>query len=488
MLKPNNRQSTDKKPGHIWWVLIGLCVLLGNSVTWGLESDELSTVLSILHQTRAVTETIRDEPWRAVALNSLALRYALAEDSDRAIKIAGIIRDEKERESTIKSIGRTLANQNQLHKVRELANSLHSQKHREAMYLYIVGAQAKAGAMAAAIEMTNNIEDLSQKERAFKAIVLAQTKAGAIDDALSTIQRMRPKWQAFALEDMALALLEQGHRKMACQIVSSIKDAYDRSQAIYALAKAFITNGDIQEAFRMVPHISRQKKRNQVLRAIAREQTQRNDLPAALKTAARIKGIAEYEETLAGIVHVLAQTGKIEEGLELAMSIKKRLFREEAFEGIIYGYARQGKIGIALKNLKTFGFTSYAQKRLLPQIAMTAARAGHIQKALNITHDLQPGFGRNDNLMNIAYLQAEKGDSTGAQKTISQMIPSEDPEMDALVKAAAIQFLSSAQTKNGGAKEAMTWINQQSNTLEKVMGLLGIVDGLLLRETQHETS
>ncbi len=456
-------------------------------MVWGLESGRLSKALSILHQTRAITETFKDEPWRTLALNSLALRYALAEDSDHAIKIAGMIEDEKEREFTIKSLGRTLANQHKLDKVRELAKSLRSQKYREDMYLYIVRAQAQAGSIAAAIEMTKNIKDLSQKDRAFKAIVLAQTKAGAVDAALETIQRMRPKWQTFAFEDMALALLEQGHRKMAWQIVSSIKDTYDRSQAIYALAKAFITNGDIQEAFRMVPHISRQKKRNQALRAIAREQTQRNDLPAALKTAARINDVDEYEETLAGIVHVLAQTGKIEEGLELTMSIKKRVFQENALKGIIYGYARQGKVKIALKNLQTFGFTSYTQETLLPQVAMTAARAGHIQKALNLTHDIPAGLARNSSLMNIAVIQAEQGDISGARKTIDQVIPSEHAEMDTLDKAGAIQFLSLAQTKNGGAKEAMTWINQQSNTLEKVMGLLGIVDGLLFEQSQKDS-
>lgn len=484
----NNHQRERNKRGYLRCALIGLCVLLGVSVAWGMEPGKLSKALSILHQTRAITETIRNEPWRALALNSLSLRYALAEDEDRAIKIAGMIVDEKERESTIKSIGRTLANQYQFDTVKELAKSLRSQKYREEMYLYIVGAQAKAGAIDTATEMTKNIQNPRLKDKGFKAIALAQTKKGEIDDALRSTDRIRPEWQAFALKNMAMALLEQGNKKAAWRIVSSINDSYDRSQAIYALAKAFITNGDIQEAFRMVPHISRQKERNQAISAIARKQAKENNLQAALKTAAQINDADEYEDTLSGMVRVLAQTGKIQEGLELTMTIKKRLFRENAFKAIVLAYARQGKVDIALKNLQTFGFTSYTQELLLPQIAMATAEAGHIMKGLNLTNELQPGFPRSSNLAKIALIQVEQGDIDGAQETIDQMIPSEHPEMVNLVKVGTIQNLSYILAKNDGAKEAMTWVNRQSNALERVMGLLGIVDSLLLQEAQHETS
>jgi len=487
-MSKNDHQPEHNKQGYLWCILIGSCLLLEGSFVYGVEPGKLSKALSMLHQTRALTESIKEEPWRALALNSLSLRYASAEDGDRAIKIARIIKDEKERESTIKNIGKTLANQHQLVTVKELANSLHSQKYREEMYLYIAGAQTKAGSIDAAIETTQSIQDGRLKDRGFKAIALAQTKTGNLDDALQTTRHIRPEWQHFALEDMALSLLEQGDRKAAWRIVSSIKGSYGRSQAIYALVRAFLTNGDIQEASRMIYHIPRQKEQNQALSAIAWQQTQEKSLQAALKTAARINDADEYEDSLAGIVRVLAQTGKIQKGLELAISIKKRVFREKAFEGIIYEYARQGKVEVALKNLKTFGFTSYTQERLLPRIAMTAARAGHIQKGLNLTRDMSPGFNRNNNLMNIAVIQAEQSDIAGAQKTIDQMIPSEHAEMDTLIKVGTAQFISFALTKNGGEKEALTWVNRQSNTLNRIMGLLGIVDGLLLQETQHETS
>lgn len=271
----------------------------------------------------------------------------------------------------------------------------------------IAEAQVKAGDLKGARETIRTSAQLagsSRKSAIFTSIAEAQAKTGDMAGALES---------AIATSGL-LIKVETADIQVAIQIVSTIRDSFQRAEALRAIALVQAKTGD-----RAGAKLTFEK-------AVESAVAMSDDDPIKLLT---LKEIAEIQEK-AGEPADAKET--VRHLFQIAIAIKDQGLRVWWIEEFAVSQAKEGDVKGALKVAKTYwdDFEKLADGRIkgrgqtpLERIAVALVEAGDLVSARQIASGVKNDIEKFQIITGIAAAQAKAGDFEGSLKTATEIQP-----------------------------------------------------------------
>ena len=280
-------------------------------------------------------------------------------------------------------------------------------------------------------------------------LVSAQSKFGDAKGAIETAnmftdssdkdERARKSW---LLEIIACRQVSHSGVEEAAKTARTIQNDDNRDEALFCIVERLSRDGKVKSAFQTMTAMLSPRAKARAYDVIARAQAEQGHLDAASQTVDRATKLAlqvNHEGAqgvaLKEIVKTLVILGRMPDALKLMESIKGGWARINALEILANAFIKKGSREKALSLFKQ-------AEQLDPewQVAHIYARLGDVRKGLEIA------------------------------KTLGER-----------QRATALLFIAREQSKNGSAREALSWSKEVRPTKTKISALIGIAQGMLSR-------
>lgn len=406
---------------------VALAVMLSAGLVSAAENSPGSQdVLPLLQQAKDALRSMTDDPYlRDTALRGIAGVQAEAGRFDIAQDTASLIADEYLRTGAWRQIavaqaraGDRAAAVKLLDKALQMAAAFKNvHLIRVEALIATAEAQAQIGDVPGALKTAVSVENPRGKAEALRNIVLVQAKGGDIKGAIEAADTIADeKIKAQALRNIAAARAEGGDREGALQTAAGIRDPYLKAGALRKIA---------------------------VTPAILRDRAGTRDiLRQALDAAMTIQGENEKADALAGIALAYVGTG------DLSGAVRTAAMIEGAFSA---------------KPVPDVAVTMKAE--VLRAIAVTQARAGDGQGALQTVGGMANPYMQASALAEFAVIQAERGDQIAAGATLRKAAQVAAAIQEFVAKAPALLGVAQAQAKVGDRAAAVKTFRQARQTI-----------------------
>ncbi|MDH5669923.1 MAG: hypothetical protein OEY86_18130 [Nitrospira sp.] len=313
------------------------------------------------------------------------------------------------------------------------------------IYLGIAVSGATSAVEAASIEITSEfilreayesalqIQSESHRRDTLLFISQAQAEANDLPGALVSISMLPP------FSGSGFPSTKEGAIATVVRIRAEVGDV---SGALQALTR--IKNAD--------------SVRNGALADIAAAQARKGEIEDAYQTIAPVRDVSDRAHALNAISVALAQSGDDQGAVQIANSITDAYFRNAALQVVARIQAQRNDISSALNTL-THIPPSHEDERneVLWSIGIAYAYAGDFEKAMHTVKSLK---GDDDALLDIAEIQAQRGQATEARK-LAHLV--QEPWKQAI----GLQGIARALMRAGYKEEAKKTLQLADKTVKR---------------------
>ncbi len=388
--------------------------------------------VAVLHKAAEFIKGMEEGRDRVIATKMLAERLALAGEADEAIALASSLQENAEgmdmvRSGTLNTIAFYLAFDGNDAKAIEAARGIHHKRLLPSALGMIAEVQARQGDAAAAMRTVESIEPAEARIRA-----LVGTSSGREHPGLA-VTRGRAGDRVGAQEclDRARAL------------TATLPNGPKKAEARASLALAVAQLGDIAEGLRQIRALAESETRDTAIGQIALLQAQLGAWDDAYRTA---RSVPDPQHRFFAIF----QLGEAQNGAG------KRDDARRTFRKLLEANAGP-------KPLTTD----------VHSIARAQIYAGDLTAALATIERM--GVPDTQLIEQVATVQAEAGDFSGARMTVAERIP------DDAGKADAYGMIAYFQAKAGHAKEALRWAESLDHRLHRSSAMMGVAAAIAER-------
>ncbi len=392
----------------------------------------------------------------------------------------------------------------------------------------------RAGAVALLHKAAESIKGMEEgRDRVYATKMLAErlALAGEADEAIALALTLEEKAEGMdkvrsgALNTITFYLAHSGNDARAIEAASGIRDRQLLPYALGTIAEIQARQGDAAAAMRTVESIAAPEAR---IRALVGNTSERNNpglavargragdragsrqyLDRARALAAALPDGPRKEEARASIALAVAQLGDVAEGLRQIRALAESETRDAAIGQIALLQAESGawddayrtarsvpdperrfsaifQLGEAQNGARKRDDARQTFRKLLEanagpkplttdvhSIARAQIYAGDLTAALATLDRMEVPDAQL--IEQVATVQAESGDFSGARMTVAERIP------DDAGKADAYMAIAYYQAKAGQAKEALRWAESLDHRLHRSSALMGVAMGVAER-------
>jgi hypothetical protein len=198
------------------------------------------------------------------------------------------------------------------------------------------------------------------------------------------------------------------------------------------------------------------------------------DQKKALEIASSITIEGDKDFALMDVAAAEAKSHHLEAALQTASTIRDPSHRSAAIKAIAIGQVEAGDEVGALHTVELIADGTMRDAALM-HIA-TAQAESSMKRAMETVKQIKNPFSRNIASHNIALIQTKEGDIPGALLTANDI----DSELS---RARLYAEMAAMQARRGETKAAEGWIDRLTSPVEKSSAFLGLVNGLLNKDT-----
>jgi hypothetical protein len=424
----------------------------------------------------------------------------------QAFDLARNVSDLQQRDYLISEIATARLQGGDIEGAASTAMTLQQESYRQLFFEDGALKLAVSGKFAVARPLLSKIP--GDHQRTLEEIAVLQAQSGDVDGALKAAESLGPGARYRILNAKAEGELDRGDLKAALATASSLRLPDD--EFLWELAYAQAKAGNLQAARQAGMRIQDAGMKADIPRQIVRGYSDAGDFAAALQVATKLspdlrrRVLCEIAEAQLKAGNKQAAQNTFSEAIRLALRIRNVGERGNSLGQIAKSQLGSGVEPTALQEMRKLA-EDPAYKPNLSSLAAAEREYGNLENAEKL-------YLKSEEWGGAALVETERGDVAraleAAQKsstnpanvsyTISQMavvrarhsdyssalallpkIRIQGKDFEESYLADSLRKIVRGKAKEGGASEAIKWVNEQASAYARSDGLIGIAEGIL---------
>lgn len=329
-----------------------------------VELGDNKRATKVLSEALRAAGDVKDSQAKADLLLTISVRCSLAEDLEKALRVARRIADPELHANALAAVAMGYAQKAEYENAFENVEKMGSANHKAVGWSLVAVSHTVRGDKGEARRILARVFDTVGKDPeatdtdwALAEIVRHCTTTGLLREALRAVRRIKNRyWKTWAIVQVADVYRERGKKEKcrlklyeALKVSHSIRDAHRRVMAWTDLSEAFSTCDEketagqlLRTAFRSAGRIHGFVERYIGLSMTAAGCIRHGDCDQALRVARTIHYHYSDEADLTSVAGAFAEAGRFDKGLKTAESIHDRHHRAMALAGVASGFAKHG--------------------------------------------------------------------------------------------------------------------------------------------------
>lgn len=454
----------------------------GDNVTAAESFDKALKIVDALPQESPDQD--RRDTYRA----GIAGTRAQAGDILGAQQTLSLITSDSEKISTLSDIAIAQARAKQFTDAVHTASAIQDPDFRDQNFEWIANLQAEAGDAQGAAQLAHNIKSAQYRAKALARIAALNGDGGRTEEARIGIQ------EALGAAEHAEANGGR-HGRSSHAACASEEAEQPRDAALERIAVTQARIGDIAGALETINRMHDKTGREDTLATIAEHQARIGDLAGARASIAAISRDGCKEAALGRVAMGQFEAGSLsaalltvngmkdpEQKASILTSLGEQVVKQGAFDSAmeILGRARGAARQIAEDSDRAF---------MLESISRIQAKAGSRDEAAKTLAEAVPAaiaaheWAKREQawtgaLPDLIEQQAEMGDLDGAWAALAHLDESD--------RIHVVQNAARAQSRTGDVQGALTWAARQVSARDKALALVGVAEGVLVRQESEK--